>query len=83
MRLTPQLQGAPYPDAGESRNSANLGVGPKVPSRMPAGDPNAAQPPCICLLASSTSSKVRKPVHGALTSTAMLPGRCSFFHMRM
>src|SRR5205085_1080842 len=31
--------------------------------------------------ASMASSKVRKPVCGALTRTAMLPGRCSFFHM--
>src|SRR5208282_55776 len=31
--------------------------------------------------ASITSSKVRKPVPGALTSTAMLPGACWFFHI--
>ena len=32
-------------------------------------------------LASITSSKVRRPARGALTSTAMLPGACWFFHI--
>ena len=31
--------------------------------------------------ASITSSSVRNPVVGAFTSTAMLPGACSFFHI--
>ena len=31
--------------------------------------------------ASTTSSKVRRPVRGVFTSTAMLPGLCWFFHI--
>ena len=31
--------------------------------------------------ASTTSSSVRNPGFGAFTSTAMLPGLCSFFHI--
>ena len=38
---------------------------------------------CIRWLASITSSKVRRPVVGAETSTAMLPGLCSLRYMRM
>src|ERR1700729_1477438 len=37
--------------------------------------------PLYLRAASSTSSDVRSPVVGALTSTAMLPGLCSFFHI--
>ena len=36
---------------------------------------------CEAGLASMTSSNVRSPVRGALTSTAMLPGLCWFFHI--
>jgi uncharacterized lipoprotein YddW (UPF0748 family) len=38
--------------------------------------------PHFPLLASNTSSYVRKPVRGAQTRTAMLPGLCSFLRMR-
>src|SRR5215475_9832016 len=36
-------------------------------------------PPYV--LASITSSRLRSPVRGALTSTAIFPGGCSFFHI--
>ena len=50
--------------------------------RAQPGDPEEAarvsyRPPA----ASTTSSKLRRPARGALTSTAMLPGLCWFFHI--
>ena len=40
-----------------------------------------ANVPAPYLPASTASSSVLSPVRGALTSTAMLPGLCSFFHI--
>ena len=65
------------PRAGSGARRRFTGSGSRRQSRAPC--PRA--PSLTFRPASSTSSKVRRPVVGALTSTAMLPGACRFFHI--